>query len=105
MYEMGLGWRAALVGIALAGVLLAAAMRAVLRDSPNVHPKTNAAERRLIGDHDPPSSRAKKRWRAKKRCQEPLLSAEASFLGRPRGRMVDSRPSRRTVRSFQDSLP
>lgn len=54
MYEMQLGWRSALVAIALAGVLLAAASRAVLRDSPGIHPKVNAAERRLIGEDLPP---------------------------------------------------
>ena len=65
MYEMGLGWRAALAIIALAGVLLAAASRLVLRDSPNVHPQVNAAERRLIGEHDALSTKSEKlaaRW-------------------------------------------
>lgn len=57
MYEMHLGWRAALLAISLAGVLLAAALRAILRDSPNVHPHVNLAERQLIGDNDPPGNR------------------------------------------------
>ena len=48
--------RAALIAIAVLGVLLAAALRTVLRDSPNVHPGANAAERELIGDYDPPKS-------------------------------------------------
>jgi sugar phosphate permease len=56
MHHFQLGWRWSLVATAFAGVLLAAALRAVLRDSPNVHPRTNLAERQLIGDHDPPQN-------------------------------------------------
>lgn len=52
MYQMQLGWRAALVAIAIAGVLLAMVLRIILRDSPNVHPRTNAAERQLVGHQD-----------------------------------------------------
>jgi sugar phosphate permease len=52
MYQMQFGWRAALLAIAIAGVLLAAALRIILRDSPNLHPQTNAAERQLIGNQD-----------------------------------------------------
>lgn len=58
MFQLQLGWRAALIAIAVLGVLLAAALRTVLRDSPNVHPGANAAERELIGDYDPPKSQS-----------------------------------------------
>ncbi|HUY91805.1 MAG TPA: MFS transporter [Pirellulales bacterium] len=54
MHRFGLGWQTSLLAIALAGVLLAAALRTILRDSPQQHPRANAAERQLIGDHDRP---------------------------------------------------
>lgn len=56
MHHLQFGWRWSLVATALAGVVLAAALRAVMRDSPNVHPRTNLAERQLIGDHDAPQN-------------------------------------------------
>lgn len=65
MYQLGLGWRAALAAIALAGIFLAVASRIVLRDNPNAHPKVNAAERRLIGNQDSPGGpleRISGRW-------------------------------------------
>jgi sugar phosphate permease len=56
MHHLQLGWRPSLVVTALVGVLLAAALRAILRDSPQMHARTNLAERELIGDHDAPQS-------------------------------------------------
>jgi len=50
MGALGLGWRATLFCIAAFGVLLAVALRYVLRDRPDEHPWTNAAEVRLLED-------------------------------------------------------
>lgn len=53
-----LGWRSSLLAISLVGIALAAALRIVLRDSPQQHPRTNAAERQLIGGEDRPRTAA-----------------------------------------------
>ena len=46
--QLQLPWRDALVCVAAAGVVLAIVTKLVLRDSPAEHPRTNAAERRLV---------------------------------------------------------
>ena len=48
MGSLGLGWRATLLSIAAVGVLLAGALRFVLRDRIDDHPWANAAEIRLL---------------------------------------------------------
>src|SRR5262249_6452858 len=53
--RLGLSWRAALVVIALPGVLLAVVFWAVFRDSPREHPWTNRAEREGIEAGSPPA--------------------------------------------------
>ncbi len=53
---LGLSWRAALVVIAVPGVVLALAFWLVVRDSPREHPGTNQAERELIDGGPHPSA-------------------------------------------------
>jgi sugar phosphate permease len=54
--KLGLGWRAALVWIAVAGVALAVLFRTFYRDDPARHPWVNEAERELIGAEEPPAT-------------------------------------------------
>jgi sugar phosphate permease len=81
IYEMGFGWREALLSIALAGVLLAAALRWMLRDSPAEHPHANAAERRLIGADDPPASAPAASTPAERAFRwRPAIAASLAFM-------------------------
>ena len=52
----GLGWRAALIWIAAAGILFAVVFRRLFRDSPGQHPWANEAEKHLIEAGEPSPS-------------------------------------------------
>jgi sugar phosphate permease len=56
MGALGLSWQESLGVLVLPGVLLAAALWLVLRDSPRQHPWANAAERQLVGEPPPPAA-------------------------------------------------
>jgi MFS family permease len=73
---LGLDWRMALVTIAAAGVFLALATRPILRDNPGAHPWTNAAERKLIGNDDPPTGQVAQ----VSFCWRPAVVASLGFL-------------------------
>lgn len=80
MHQLGLDWRTALATIAVAGAAVVAATRLVLRDSPEEHPWTNAAERQWIGSDAPAAagrSAEAPRWRPALVASLALLSLQS----------------------------
>lgn len=55
---VGLSWRTALLVLACPGVILAALLWYILRNSPREHPWANAAEAELVDGNQPPSPSA-----------------------------------------------
>lgn len=52
---LALNWQTTIYALSVAGVFLAVAARAIVRDAPGEHPRANLAERQLIGEEAPAS--------------------------------------------------